>query len=111
MQLTLGADLGIVMAKGVALGVICTIVILPSLILFFDKWVEKYRHRTFMPKLTHLSHFVSKHPMPVVVVFILLMIPFGWPRARPIFTTTFLPLFRRICPASWVRTSWAKTSA
>ena len=36
MQLTLGADLGIVMAKGVALGVICTIVILPSLILFFD---------------------------------------------------------------------------
>ena len=68
MQLTLGADLGIVMAKGVALGVICTIVILPSLILFFDKWVEKY--------------------------------PSGWPRARPIFTTTFLPLFRRICPAS-----------
>ena len=40
MQLALGADLGIVMAKGVALGVICTIVILPSLILFFDKWVE-----------------------------------------------------------------------
>ena len=111
MQLALGADLGIVMAKGVALGVICTIVILPSLILFFDKWVEKYRHRTFVPKLTRLSHFVSKHPMPVVVVFVLLMIPFGWLRARPRFTTTFLPLFRRICPASWVRTSWAKTSA
>ena len=82
MQLTLGADLGIVMAKGVALGVICTIVILPSLILFFDKWVEKYRHRTFMPKLTHLSHFVSKHPMPVVVVFVLLMIPFGLAQSR-----------------------------
>ena len=82
MQLTLGADLGIVMAKGVALGVICTIVILPSLILFFDKWVEKYRHRTFMPKLTHLSHFVSKHPMPVVVVFILLMIPFGLAQSK-----------------------------
>ena len=82
MQLTLGADLGIVMAKGVALGVICTIVILPSLILFFDKWVEKYRHRTFMPKLTHLSHFVSKHPMPVVVVFVLLMIPFGLAQSK-----------------------------
>ena len=82
MQLTLGADLGIVMAKGVALGVICTIVVLPSLILFFDKWVEKYRHRTFMPKLTHLSHFVSKHPMPVVVVFILLMIPFGLAQSK-----------------------------
>ena len=82
MQLTLGADLGIVMAKGVALGVICTIVILPSLILFFDRWVEKYRHRTFMPKLTHLSHFVSKHPMPVVVVFVLLMIPFGLAQSK-----------------------------
>ena len=82
MQLTLGADLGIVMAKGVALGVICTIVILPSLILFFDQWVEKYRHRTFMPRLTRLSHFVSKHPMPVVVVFVLLMIPFGLAQSK-----------------------------
>ena len=82
MRLTLGRDIGIVMAKGVALGVICTIVILPSLILFFDKWVEKYRHRTFMPKLTHLSHFVSKHPMPVVVVFVLLMIPFGLAQSK-----------------------------
>ena len=70
------------MAKGVALGVLCTIVILPSLILFFDRWVEKYRHRTFMPRLTHLSHFVSKHPVPVVGVFLLLMIPFGLAQSR-----------------------------
>ena len=63
MQLTLGRDIGVVMAKGVALGVVCTIVILPALILFFDKWVEKYRHRTFIPKLTRLSHFVSGHPV------------------------------------------------
>ena len=82
MRLTLGRDIGLVMAKGVALGVICTVVILPSLILTFDKWVEKYRHRTFMPKLTHLSHFVSKHPMPVVVVFVLLMIPFGLAQSK-----------------------------
>ena len=82
MRLTLGRDIGLVMAKGVALGVICTVVILPALILTFDKWVEKYCHRTFMPKLTHLSHFVSKHPMPVVVVFILLMIPFGLAQSK-----------------------------
>ena len=62
MQLTLGRDIGVVMAKGVALGVVCTIVILPALILFFDQWVEKYRHRTFIPKLTRLSYFVSGHP-------------------------------------------------
>ena len=52
MRLTLGRDIGLVMAKGVALGVICTVVILPSLILTFDKWVEKYKHRTVIPRLT-----------------------------------------------------------
>ena len=82
MQLTLGADIGLVMAKGVALGVVCTIVILPSLILFFDTWVEKYRHRTFMPRLVQISRFVSKHPKPVAAVFLLLMIPFGLAQSR-----------------------------
>ena len=77
MRLTLGRDIGLVMAKGVALGVICTVVILPSLILTFDKWVEKYKHRTVIPKLTKLSYFVSKHSVPIVVVFILILIPFA----------------------------------
>ena len=76
MRLTLGRDIGLVMAKGVALGVVCTITILPALILTFDKQVEKYRHRTFIPKLTKLSHFVSDHAVPIVVVFILLVVPF-----------------------------------
>lgn len=77
MRLTLGRDIGIVMAKGVALGVICTIVILPALILTCDKWVEKYHHRTVVPKLTKLSYFVSKHPVPIVVCFLILVIPFA----------------------------------
>ena len=76
MRLTLGRDIGLVMAKGVALGVICTVVILPSLILFFDKAVEKYKHRTVIPKLTRLSHFVSRHPGPILAVFIAIVIPF-----------------------------------
>ena len=70
MRLTLGRDIGLVMAKGVALGVICTVVILPSLILTFDKWVEKYKHRTVIPKLKKLSYFVSNHSVPIVVIFI-----------------------------------------
>ena len=100
MQLTLGADLGIVMAKGVALGVICTIVILPSLILFFDQWVEKYRHRTFIPKLTHLSHFCLEAPRcPSWWCFVLLMIPLrAGPEQDRYLLQHFLPLFRRICP-------------
>ena len=77
MRLTLGRDIGIVMAKGVALGVICTVVILPALILTFDKWVEKYKHRTVIPRLTKLSYFVSKHAAPIVAVFILILIPFA----------------------------------
>ena len=77
MRLTLGRDIGLVMAKGVALGVICTVVILPSLILTFDKWVEKYKHRTVIPRLTKLSYFVSKHSVPIVAVFILILIPFA----------------------------------
>ena len=77
MRLTLGRDIGLVMAKGVALGVICTVVILPSLILNFDKWVEKYKHRTVIPKLKKLSYFVSNHSVPIVVVFILFLIPFA----------------------------------
>ena len=77
MRLTLGRDIGLVMAKGVALGVICTVVILPALILTFDKWVEKYKHRTVIPRLTKLSYFVSKHSVPIVAVFILILIPFA----------------------------------
>ena len=76
MTFTLGMDLGVVMAKGVALGVICTIVILPALILTFDQQVEKYKHRTIIPKLTKLSYFVSSHAAPIVAIFILVLVPF-----------------------------------
>ena len=90
MQLTLGRDIGVVMAKGVALGVVCTIVILPALILFFDKWVEKYRHRTFIPKLTRLSHFVSGHPVGVLIASIAIIIPFALAQGR---TSVYYALF------------------
>ena len=58
------------------LGVICTVVILPALILTFDKWVEKYKHRTIIPQLTRTSYFVSKHAAPIVAVFLVLLVPF-----------------------------------
>ena len=76
MRLTLGRDIGIVMAKGVLLGVICTITVLPSLILVFDRAVEKHRHRVLIPQLKTISGFISKHPAPILVVFILITIPF-----------------------------------
>ena len=45
MTFTLGRDLGIVMAKGVVMGVLCCVTLLPSLVLVFDKWIEKTTHR------------------------------------------------------------------
>lgn len=77
MSLTLGADIGIVMAKGVVLGVLSTVIILPALILFFDKPIHKYTHRTFIPKLTKLSAFVTKYHKSVLLLSVLLFIPFA----------------------------------
>lgn len=77
MSLTLGSDIGIVMAKGVALGVVCTVTILPALILTFRKAVTKHRHRTFIPKLGRTARFVTKRYAAILAVFVLLLVPFG----------------------------------
>ena len=50
MNLTLGKDIGIVMAKGVLFGVISVVTILPSLILMFDKAIQKTKHKELLPK-------------------------------------------------------------
>ncbi len=76
MSLALGADIGIVMAKGVLLGVICTVTVLPALLMVFDKAVHKYTHRTFIPKLKRASSFVVKHYRSILIAFIVLVIPF-----------------------------------
>jgi predicted RND superfamily exporter protein len=90
MRLTLGRDIGIVMAKGVALGVLCTITILPSLILTFDRAVERHRHRVFIPQLKRASRFVAKHPGPVIAVFLILMAPFSLAQSK---TSVYYTLF------------------
>ena len=88
MQLTIGRDIGIVMAKGVALGVLSTVTILPSLILFFEHSIENHTHRTLIPKLTRVSHFVVRRYVPVLVVFIVLFIPFAVAQAKtPVYYT------------------------
>lgn len=60
MSFTLGKDLGIVMAKGVVFGVIGCVTILPSMILIFDKPLEKTRHKAILPDLGRISGFVTK---------------------------------------------------
>ncbi len=76
MSLTLGADIGIVMAKGVIFGVLTTVTVLPALIMVFDKQIEKYRHRTFIPKLKRTSYFIVKHKTAVLLVALAIIAPF-----------------------------------
>lgn len=75
MDLSLGKDIGIVMAKGVAFGVITVILVLPSFILLFDKQIHKYRHRSFIPKFDKLNGFILKHKKVFISAFVLLFIP------------------------------------
>lgn len=74
MSFTLGLDLGVVMAKGVVFGVIGCITILPSMIMIFDKTIEKTKHRPIIPQL-RISKFVVKHYVMILVIFLLLWIP------------------------------------
>lgn len=63
------------MAKGVIIGVICCVTVLPSLILICDKLIEKTHHRSLMPDLTNASHFITKHYKATIVVFLIMIFP------------------------------------
>lgn len=75
MSFTLGLDLGIVMAKGVVFGVIGCVTILPSLILTFDRALEKTMHREIMPNFDKLTTFIVNHSWIFVIVFVVLLGP------------------------------------
>ena len=75
MSFTLGLDMGVVMAKGVLLGVICCVTVLPSLILVFDKAIWKTAHKTVHLPTDGLSEFVMKHYKLFAVIMVVLWIP------------------------------------
>ena len=75
MSFTLGMDLGVVMAKGVVFGVICCVTVLPSMILVFDKIIEKTKHKPIIPDLGMIAKWVVNHYKAFVVAFILILIP------------------------------------
>ena len=75
MSFTFGLDVGVVMMKGVAFGVISCVTILPSMILVFLPLVLKTRHRPLVPKLAFLPGWVAKHYKAVLVLFVLIWIP------------------------------------
>lgn len=73
MNLTLGKDIGIVMAKGVLLGVICVVTILPAMILELNGLIEKTRHKEILPKFEKVRQWVVKHYKAMIVAFVVIL--------------------------------------
>lgn len=75
MNLTLGKDIGLVMAKGVLLGLVCVVTLFPALLLVFDKLVEKTKHKELLPKFTGIKKFIMKYNKAIFIIFIILLLP------------------------------------
>ncbi len=75
MSLTLGTDIGIVMAKGVLLGLVVAMTLFPALLLVCDKAVDRTRHRELLPKFTGLKNWIIKYRKAILAVFLVLLIP------------------------------------
>ena len=75
MRLTLGKDIGLVMAKGVVWGVLSVLTFFPALLLFFDKAIDKTKHRSLFPQFRRLQKFAATKYVLIGVVFLILMIP------------------------------------
>ena len=73
MNLTLGKDIGLVMAKGVLLGVICVVTILPAMILELNTLIEKTKHKEIIPKFTKAKDFIIKHYKKAIIGFIIIL--------------------------------------
>ena len=73
MNLTLGRDIGIVMAKGVFCGVVCVLTVLPAMILNLNGLIEKTKHKEILPKFEGVKNFVIKHYKAIILVFIVLL--------------------------------------
>ena len=84
MDLALGKDIGLVMAKGVVIGVICAITILPAFVLVFDKAIHKFKHKTIIPEFKKVSTLVTKHYKAFIVAFLVIILPafFGQANAK-----------------------------
>ena len=75
MTFTLGRDLGIVMAKGVLLGVLCCVTVLPALILVLDKPLNKTMHRSLIPSTKKLAKGIVKIFPVFLIIFALIVVP------------------------------------
>ncbi|MBS6719675.1 MAG: MMPL family transporter [Peptoniphilus harei] len=75
MRLGLGKDIGLVMSKGVLIGLIATVTVLPAMLLVVEKLVNKYNHKVMLPEFNKLSEFTIKHKKTLFLAFVLIFIP------------------------------------
>ena len=75
MTFALGRDMGIVMAKGVVIGVICCVTVLPAMILVFDGVIEKTKHKPLIKSMDKVSGFITKHYKVWLLIFLILLYP------------------------------------
>ena len=75
MTYKMGMDLGLVMAKGVVFGVVCSVTVLPVLILFFTRMLQKTRHKTLIPSVDRLSRKLTSRYGIYILCFGLLLAP------------------------------------
>ena len=75
MQLTLGKDIGLVMAKGVVIGVISTVTIFPAFLLVCDDWIKKTKHKKWIPSFKGIQQSVVKYHKVILGIAILMSIP------------------------------------
>ena len=75
MELTIGKDIGFVMAKGVVFGVISVLTILPAFILSFDKLINRFNHGTVLPEFGGLTKLVTEHYKLFILIGVLVFLP------------------------------------
>lgn len=75
MSFTLGLDMGLVMAKGVVIGVLCCVTVLPSMILIFDKLLERTKHKELLPDMSKPSDFILKNYKVFAILLLVLIVP------------------------------------
>ena len=75
MSFTLGLDIGIVMIKGVVIGVIECVTLLPAILLLFEKTIDKRRHKPLLPEFKGIAKFVTRNHLLLLVLYIVIMIP------------------------------------
>lgn len=75
MRFQIGPDLGLALAKGVAISLITVFVFTPSITLVAHKWIDRSRHRRLVPEMKGLGRFIRRICVPMTVVFLIILVP------------------------------------